>query len=185
MNQILEVLQKRVTVRKYLDKQIKKEELDAILKTALSSANAMNRQSWYFTVVQNQDFLKDISDAVAAVMIDSKVPSLVERATNKDFSTFHHAPTVIFVSGDGSHYSNADCANASQNICNAAASLAIGSCYIGSFVQGFSHEKGKDLIARFNIPEGYKPTFAVALGYPKDVEVLQTKEREEKINYIL
>ena len=185
MADVLEVLQKRVTVRKYLDEQLKKEEIEAIVKAGLGAANAMNRQSWFFTVVQNQNLLKEISGAVAAVMVESNVPSLVERGKDKNFSCFHHAPTVVFISGDGTHYSNADCANAAQNICNAAAFLNIGSCYIGSFVQGFNHPTGKDLLEKFNLPPNYKPVFAVALGYPKDAVVLKEKERSEKVAYIL
>ncbi|WP_422481773.1 nitroreductase family protein [Pleomorphochaeta sp. DL1XJH-081] len=186
MDKAYDLLLKRRSVRSFSQDQVDTELIERIINAGLHAATAMNRQSWHFTVVQDRSFLTAISKAVGAVLIDSGVPSLIERAKSEDFSTFHHAPTVIFVSSDGSHYSLADCANASQNMCLAAASLGLGSCYIGSFVQAFDHPSGKQLLERFDVPQGYRPVFAIAIGKPTDESlILGEKEIERKVSYIL
>lgn len=184
MADVFSVLMQRRSVRAFTDEQVTDEEIHTIVQAGLHAATAMNRQSWYITVVQDGAFLKQISAAVAQVLIDSEVPSLVERGKDPNFSVFHHAPTVLFVSGDGSHYSNADCANASQNMCLAASALHLGSCYIGSFVQAFDHEGGEALLKRFSLPEGYRPVFAVALGHADQVPVLAQAPRDFRVSYI-
>ncbi len=80
----------------------------------------MTHQSWYFTVVQDQKFLHAISSAVAGVMIKMRLPSLGGRASDSGFNCFHHAPTVVFLSGDGSIYSILIVPMPAQNMCVAA-----------------------------------------------------------------
>lgn len=185
MTEPMDLLLKRRSVRNFSTEQVAPEQVEKIIDAGLHAATAMDRQSWHFTVVQDAQLLEAISKSVGAVLIDSGVPSLIERAQSKDFSTFHHAPTVIFVSSDGSHYSLADCANASQNMCLASAALGLGSCYIGSFVQAFDHHSGKQLLDRFSVPEGYRPVFAIAIGQVADgAVVLGEKARERKVSYI-
>lgn len=184
MADAFEILLGRRSIRSFTKEQVSAEDVEAILDAGLHAATAMDRQSWHFTVVQDAELLRAISSSVGAVLIDSGVPSLVERANSSAFHTFHHAPTVIFVSSDGSHYSLADCANASQNMCLAAAALGLGSCYIGSFVQAFDHPSGKDLVDRFDVPNGYWPVFGIAVGHPDGAPVLHQKNRERKVSYI-
>jgi nitroreductase len=178
----LSAMKKRVAVREFLPKQISDEDITTIVDAGLNAATSMNRQSWFFTVVQHSETLKAISGAVGYKLIESEIPSLVERAQSSGFSSFHHAPTVIFISSDHSRYSLADCANAAQNMCNAATALNIGSCYISSFVQALDHPSLRSVIEKFDLPEGYRPTFAVALGYPAHQP--QKKERKWKVSYI-
>ena len=183
MANALEVLMTRRSVRNFLVDQVDEEDLKKILDVGLHAATAMNRQSWHLTVVQDKELLDALSGAVGAVLVDSGIPSLVERARSSGFSSFHHAPTVVFVSSDGSPHSLADCANASQNMCVAAAALGLGSCYIGSFVQAFDHPSGKKLLDRFPLPSGYEPVFAIALGYSAEPSTAE-KPREWKVSYI-
>ena len=107
MTDALDLLLKRRSVRDFSSGQVDPDQIEKIIDAGLHAATAMNRQSWHFTVVQDGQFLEAISKAVGAVLIDSGVPSLIERATSEDFSTFHHAPTVVFVSSDWSHYPSA------------------------------------------------------------------------------
>ncbi|HHU88586.1 MAG: nitroreductase family protein [Sphaerochaetaceae bacterium] len=183
MDSALQVLMNRRSVRSFESKQISEEELNQIVSAGLQAATALGSQSWYLTVVQDQQFLKEISEATASALYDSEVPSLQERSRQANFSPFHNAPTVIFVSSTDSLYSIADCANACQNMTLAATALNLGSCYIGSFVQGLKHPKGRDLVKKFELPEGYSPLFAVAIGTVKG-ELPPLKSREWKVNYI-
>lgn len=183
MNETLSNIMGRRSVRNFKTRQIPDADLELIVSAGLQAANAMNRQTWHFTVVQDTQVLEHISLAVASVLADSQIPSLVERASDPAFSCFYHAPTVVFLSSDKTVYSMADCANAAQNMCVAATSLGLGSCYIASFSQAFKNPIGHKLLERFSLPDGFEPVFSVALGYPEG-ELPPLKIRERKVTYI-
>lgn len=183
MNETIKTIMERRSIRNFKQEQIENADVELIVEAGLRAANAMNRQTWHFTVVQNWRLLSELSQAVASVMAETGLPSLVERAESPAFSCFHHAPTVVFLSSDKTIYSIADCANAAQNMCVAAASLGLGSCYIASFAQAFKTEQGRKLLEAFHLPEGFEPVFSVALGYA-DGDLPSLKERERKIDYI-
>ena len=63
MNQTLSVIRQRRTTRKFKSEQIKDEELKEIIDAGLYAPSAHNQQSWNFTVVQNGELIKELSDA--------------------------------------------------------------------------------------------------------------------------
>ena len=63
MNQTLSVIRQRRTTRKFKLEQIKDEELKEIIDAGLYAPSAHNQQSWNFTVVQNGELIKELSDA--------------------------------------------------------------------------------------------------------------------------
>ena len=74
------------------------------------------------------------------------------------------AGSVVVVSGlkDAEFHTAVDCAIAAQNLVLAAESLGLSSCWIGLTHWYFQSEGARrDL----EIPEGYEPHFAIALGY--------------------
>jgi nitroreductase len=163
MNEVLKTIKKRRSVRKYQDEQIKDEELDKILESAIYAPNGSNTQSWHFTVIQNKDMINQINDGAKEVMKEIDVPWIANMARSDDFNIFHHAPTVIIVSAKKDTLTpTEDCSAATQNMLLAAESMDIGSCWIG-FAK-FYFLKGENM-KKFNIPEGNEVQFGVALGY--------------------
>ncbi|MCF0121159.1 MAG: nitroreductase family protein, partial [Oscillospiraceae bacterium] len=111
-----------------------------------------------------------------------------EAAKAPDYHNFYHAPAAIIVSGEtrevGQDRVIADCANASQNICVAAQSLGLGTCYIASFTFCLSSPLGDFMYEALKLPEGYKPLFAVAVGYPDETPNERAPRREGTVAYI-
>jgi len=56
-NQFLDLLQSRRSIRRFIDAQIKDEELEAILDAGMWAPSTGNSQGWHFTVIQNKDVL--------------------------------------------------------------------------------------------------------------------------------
>ena len=73
-------------------------------------------------------------------------------ASQPDFDSWRGAPTAIIVSGDGSKFATADCANATQNMAVAAKSLGLGSCYMAAPCIAFRQSEHKDLFEALGIP---------------------------------
>ncbi|WP_458453784.1 nitroreductase family protein [Methanobrevibacter sp.] len=61
--ELLEVMLKRRSTRKFNDKPVTKEELDKILTSALLAPTSMNRKPCNFMVVENKDTLDKLSKA--------------------------------------------------------------------------------------------------------------------------
>ena len=197
MNEVIETIQSRRSIRKYLNEQIKDEELDIILKSAIYAPTGGNDQPWHFTVIQNREFIdymnteakklilqnKELADHIAAEakkLPESDRITKIGRSTN--FNIFYNAPTVIVVSGKKDTVSPfADCCAAIQNMLIAAESLNIGSCWIGLARFFFESEKN---VEKLNLPEGYDPYYAVCLGYRGSSNNKAPERNENVVNYI-
>lgn len=62
LNEVLESIKNRRSIRSYLPEQIKDDELEIILESAVYAPTAHNDQPWHFTVIQNKKFI-DMMDS--------------------------------------------------------------------------------------------------------------------------
>jgi len=185
MNQVIETLLNRRSIRAYQQKQIPGEELHFILEAGKYAPSAMNAQSWHFTVVQNVSVLQMISEANRKVILESGNERMMERAKQPNFSSFHNAPCVIILSGQETRFSPTDCAIAGQNMVIAAESLGIGSCWVASFSMAFDTPARDELLKALSIPEGYKPYFALTLGYAQGETPTAAPRKENCVNFVI
>ncbi len=170
MNEILNTIISRRSIRKFKPEQIKNEELQTILEAGKYAPSAKNQQPWHFTVIQNKEMLNKINEACKDVLIkthNERFEQLSKEVDAKNISVMHNTPTLIIVSGDRNATApQIDCALAIQNMSLAAESLGIGSCWIYAIYHLYSDTQGKDfLINKGIIPEGYVFTGSCAFGY--------------------
>ena len=178
MNQTMETIKNRRSVRKYNPEQIKDEELENILEAAIYAPTGHNDQPWHFTIVQNKDLIDEINDGAKEAMKKMGVEWIFRLGSNKDFNIFHGAPTIILISGRKDATSpQVDCAAAVQNMLLTAESLDIGSCWIGFARFYFINE---DKMKKLQIPEDNEVYFGLSLGY-KVIEDSKTPERDQNV----
>jgi nitroreductase len=72
VNKVLESIKNRRSIRKYLEDQIKDEELEIILEAAVYAPTAGNEQSWHFTVIQNAEFIDTMNLESKKLMLQNK-----------------------------------------------------------------------------------------------------------------
>lgn len=185
MNEILKVIKSRRSIRKYKAEQIADSELQQILEAAIYAPNAMNQQKWHFSVIQDKEVIDRMVDIIKENIMNSDIEFLKGRASTPDYHTFHHAPTVVMISGEeNSRFIQIDCGLAAENMALAAASLDIGSCVITSPDLLFMSEKGNAMKKELGFPDGYKYICTVTLGY-KDCENPDAPPRnKDVINYL-
>lgn len=180
MRNTLDVIKERRSIRKFKPEQIKEEELQAIVESGLYAPSAINKQSWNFTVIQNQEILAELNEATKN--LDNE--ALKRIGENEKYNCFYYAPTVILVSGKDEERSKVmDCSAATQNMLIAAESLNIGSCWVELVSLAFMGPQAKELRAKLNLPEGYTPLHCVLLGY-KDMEGKTAPRKENAVQYI-
>lgn len=191
MNEVINTMLSRRSIRKYKPEQIKDNELTAILNAGLAAPSAGGRQGVLFLVTQDRTINEHLGKlnktffhgriSNKEVYISQEQPSIADDPTIK--SAFYGAPTVITLFGAKNWlYSESDCSVAAENIMLAAHSLKIGSCMIGRAAETFDTSYGQELLHKWNFDENYEPTYHILLGYP-DCEM--PKAREKKTERII
>lgn len=155
MNQTIDTILKRRSIRSYQQKQISDEELDSVLQAALYAPSAMNQQSGKFVAVQNKEIMQ-------------RLVELGKKAVNSDKNPFYGAPTVILVFSKKANIApTCDASLALENMFLAATSLNLGSCWIHCVNSIFKTDEGKKLMLDMGISDEYMIVGSCILGYPE------------------
>lgn len=67
MNETLQTIKARRSVRAYTEQQVSAEDLNLILEAATYAPSGMHLETWHFTAIQNKEVLEELNDK-------SKVP---------------------------------------------------------------------------------------------------------------
>ena len=180
MNETINNMLNRRSIRSFKAEQIPDDALNAILETGLYAATSRGREAWFLTAVQNPVMLKKIRDAACDTLAKAGDEKSLAKSKDPNFSPFYNAPTLIIVSGNDTPNTRIDCANASQNMCVAAKSLGLGSCYLASYTQAFMDPAvAAQLKKELGIPEEYHPQFGVAVGYANESPAKPKRNRSK------
>lgn len=164
-----ETLYSRKSVRQYTGEKPSDEELKAILKSAYAAPVGMGAyDSLCLTVITNKELLEKIDKNCGDVL----------HIQNR--SVLYGAPMLILVSSklDPVSNNNAAYSNAAivvHNMVLAAVELGLGSCHIWGAILALN--QSGELLQELNLPEGYTPCCAIALG--KTDETYEAREIPE------
>ena len=171
MNETLQVLKTRRSVRKYKTEQITDAELNAILEAGTWAPTGMGLQSPLMVVVQDAETIAALSRMNAEVM------------GSPGMDHFYGAPTVIVVLADTSRPTwIEDGSLVMGNLMNAAHAVGLGSCWINRARQVHQTEEGAALLRKWGVPEGYAGIGNCILGYAA-VETPTAAPRKE--NFVI
>jgi len=184
-NPVVDALLNRRSCRNFQSRALPRRELQTIVLCGQHAATAKAREPWHILVIQQAALLEEIAATTRLGMRESGIEEVMKFAENPDFHCFYHAPALVIVSGDGSRYADVDCANVVQNMCVAAHSLDIGSCYNGFFRFAFKSSRGSELQQRLKIPQGFEPLLSVALGFPDGLVRGYGQRTDEKVTWLV
>jgi len=154
MNEILNALKSRRSIRRYAETQVPDELLDQVLEAGLYAPSGMNTQGAVAVAVRDKETRDLLSRLNAAVMGSENDP-------------FYGAPCVIVVLADPTIYGGWHCDGSLMmgNLMNAAYAVGLGSCWIHRAEQVFDSEDGKALLRKWGLPEHLRGIGNCILGY--------------------
>ena len=170
MNETINNLITRRSVRSFQKEQISEEQLNEILTAGTYAASGMGRQSAIMVVIQNPEIIKRLSKLNAAIMDSENDP-------------FYGAPTVVVVLGDstiGTYLE--DGALVMGNLLNAANAVGVDSCYIYRAKEVFESEEGIALLKEWGLDTNYVGVANCILGYGEGERPVA---KERKANYVI
>jgi nitroreductase len=176
MNETLESIKNRRSIRKFEDKELTKQQIEEIIESGRLAPSARNDQNWKFIAVTNKELIKEMSDYVVNIVIDNPKYSFVkERKAIIDDPILYSAPAVIFiVAEEDDKWSTINCSLAAENMMIYAHSIGIGSCFIG--MARFVNEN-QELVEKLKVPQGCVIQATLVFGYAD--EKPEFKERNK------
>lgn len=154
MNQVLEAIKTRRSIRSFSDKPISQEDLAAIVEAGQFAPTAMNRQEFQFTVVTNKQKLSQLAQAIRE-----------EIGADAGYC-FYGPNALIMLSCDPkNHNGMLDCACALENIFLAAHALGIGSVWINQLRDICDRPAIRAILDDFGVPSSHVVWGMAALGY--------------------
>ena len=169
-NATLETIMTRTSVRKYADKPVEKEKIEAMLRAGMAAPTAVNKQPWHFVVINDKAKLNELA------------------AANPRAKMLLTAPLAIVVCGDmtkalqgkGQEYWIQDCSAATENILLAAHAQGLGAVWTGVYPMD---DRIQPLSKTLKLPETVIPLCTIVIGYPAEQPKPKDKWKPENISY--
>ncbi len=162
-NQMLETIYSRRSIRKYKDKDLSKDQIDALVKAALLSPSSMNMQPWHLTILRNQDLILDWEKDIIQHFIDLGNEKIIAHNESRNNKIFYDAPLVFVISMEEGK--EMDVGIMAQSIALAAKSMGLDSVILGFPRVSFEAKYEGKWKQALKLPDNHVYGIAVAVGY--------------------
>ena len=166
----LELVTKRQSVRRYLDKPVEPEKIERCLEAARLAPSACNSQPWKFVVIDDEELKNKVASATYSNLVsinrfstEAPVLILIISQRPKPFARF--ASRV-----KNRQLKLIDIGIAAEHFCLQAAEEGIGTCIMGWFAE----RKVNKLL---QIPKSKRVELVISVGYASS-EQIRPKERK-------
>lgn len=164
MNNVIDCIISRRSVKKYQDKPVERELLEQIVKAGTYAPTGRNSQSPIIIAVTN----KEIRDKLSRMNLDIIMgKNLTTSSGHSD--PFYGAPAVLIVLAKKEIATRVyDGSLVMENMMIAANSLGLGSCWIHRAKEMFETDEGKQILCDLGITEEYEGIGNCIVGYATD-----------------
>lgn len=170
MNEVIENIKTRRSIKKYKDDAVPQEMLDIITEAGSYAPSGLNKQSPIILEVTDKNIRNKLSK------INAKVAGMPE-----NFDPFYNAPVVLVVLADKNVPTYIyDGSVVMENMMLAAHSLGLGSCWIHRAKETFETAEGKQILKDLGIQGDYEGIANCIIGYA-DMEVVDRPRKEHYI----
>ena len=160
MNETIQTLKTRRSVRNLSDKPVEKELIEQIIDAGLWAPSGIGAQAPIIVAVTNKELRDRLSTMNADVM------RAAGRGPAGEFDPFYGGPVVLVVLSNKAVPTYVyDGALVMGNLMNAAKSLGVDSIWIHRAKEEFESEEGKAILAELGVEGDYEGIGHCVLGY--------------------
>lgn len=153
---LMELLLKRRSVRKYTEEAVSEQDLNRILSAGLSSPSGRNRKPWELLVVRDRQMLEQLSHCrVGAARMLAKAGCAI----------------LVFADSEKTDVWTEDCSIVMSNMHLMASALGLGSCWIQGRNREAENGNTTDVYCRelLSVPDGYVLEAILSVGVPAEL----------------
>jgi nitroreductase len=164
MEDFLELVQSRRSIRDYTDQEVTDEQVEAMLKAAMAAPSVQDLRPWHFVVVRERKQLDKLAKA------------------HKHASVLEKAPMAIVVCGDeeiSNRHWVGDTGAATQNLLLAATAVGLGGVWIGLYPNKKRQKYVRELL---DIPDRMGVLCVVGLGHPAEKKEAISRYNAERVH---
>lgn len=157
----------RVSIRRYQDRPVEKEKLEAILRAAMQAPSAANQQPWEFYVVTDREKLKALSETSPYAKMTKDAPVAIVPVYRRDCAI----PA----------YAEIDMSIAVENLWLETDAQGLGGVWLGIAPV---EERMKAVEEVLGIPAHLRAFAIFPLGYPGEERQQQDRFDASRIHYV-
>ena len=167
MDDSIQVLLSRRSERKFLDKSVEKIKVKTILDVAMNAPSAMNRQPWFFVVVDKKEILNELAKGLPYAKMAKTAPLGIVVCGNM-------AKTLP---GKSKEFWIQDTSASTMNILNACHALKLGAVWTGVHPSKKKKAAVKEIL---NLPDKLIPLSFIVIGYVENINQEDKNRYKEK-----
>lgn len=178
---VIEAIEARRSIRVYKDTPVEREKLQTIAECGVKAPSARNLQEWEVRIVDSKEWIDACTATYLKAIEGTDKASYMLTPGFKNI--FRNATAVIFVAAPEGLFSGVNVGMLGENMMLAATELGLGTCCLGSVQMTFAEPTMEEYLSSLGFSEGYKLSYALAVGYPD--ESPEAKPRDmEKIKFV-
>ena len=194
MTSIINVIKDRRSLRRYEQRPVPDDIIEAVLDAAVWSPSAHNRQPWRFAVIQEQDTKENLARAMGArlrrdLTADNVPEDVIEADVSRSYERITLAPVLVLLAlsmvdmdeyPDEKRSTNEylmavqSTAMAGQNLLLAAHEAGLGACWMCAPL--FCPNVVRDAL---DLPDDWQAQALITMGYPAQERDKTRKPLEE------
>lgn len=160
----LDLALKRFSVRAYESAPVADDTLGKVLEAGRMAPSAANRQPFHLVVLRDGPLRQAINTAYPREWF-RKLPVVIVVCVE---------PSKSWVRSDGKHYGDVDAAIAMDHMTLCAASLGLGTCWVGAF----DAVRVREILG---LPDGIEPLAMTPLGLPAEAARAKLRKTPEEL----
>lgn len=160
---VLENIASRTAIRKFTPEPVSPEQIETLLKAAMSAPSALNRQPWRFVVITDREKLASMAAKMPYARLDT-------------------TPVAFVVCGDttvSEKFWVHDCAAAAENLLLAANALGLGAVWTAAY----DDERETLVREAVKLPSYIRTLCVIPVGHPAEFPEPKNKWNPENIHY--
>ena len=157
----------RVSIRRYQDKPVEEEKIEAVLRAAMQAPSAANQQPWEFYVVTDKEKIKELAAVSPYATPAANAPVVIVPVYRKD--------CILPM------YAEIDLSIAVENMWLETDAQGLGGVWLGIAPR---EERMAAIEKVLSIPDGLRAFALFPLGYPAEERLQQNRYDESRIHHI-